>query len=252
MNEDQDVNTNLDQAQDLDDGASTIEPTTDVVETEEVNEQATEDQEEVPEEASEPKQKTSQAVPYERFQEVNEKAKEAELLRRENEFYRQQLEARSSQQYLQQPNIQETPEEIQAKEILKNKFGLVDSQEVDRRIQAYATDQRAITTILSQESSLKQKFAGRDVPVPSAQELVTWYEARGHQVDKNNIPANLLEDIYYLKYRDKLDANYAATKPRVAPMAKTSAPTPGKQISEDDFFNLPPDKTDEYFNSLKK
>jgi hypothetical protein len=259
--EKEDVNLDLDPAHDLDNDSSVIEAETEVVETdveegqENVEEDSQEDSENV-EEVDEQQKRQSKAVPYERFAEVNEKAKERDLIARENELLRQQLEFQKNssnpqQQYI-QPTPQEDPQITQAKEVLKNQFGLVDRTDIETMLQEREADSRAISSVLQQESALKQKFAGRNVPQPDAKELVTWFEAQGFSVNKHNIPANFLETAYKLKYGDKLEQSYAASKPRPAPMAKTSAPGIGKGISEDDFFNAPADKTDEYWSALNR
>lgn len=193
--------------------------------------------------------KRSEAVPYERFAEVNEKAKEAELLRQQNDFYRQQLEAmRGTSQTNNQPT--EDPDVVQAKQALRQ-LGFMTQEEVNARLDEERTKERALMTINEQVSNLKQKYAGRNLPEVNAKDLIEWYEGRGHFADINNIHPTLLEDIYQMKYRDDIMSHYSNVKPRPAPTAQSSASTPGKGISEDDFWNAPPDKTDDYWKALR-
>lgn len=258
MPENTDVNQDLTTAQELGNESSDVEQETT---TEEVVDQEQNSTEELAsdEEQPEVQRKQSQSVPYERFQEVNEKAREAEMLRRENELLRQQQEIYQRSLQPQQQTPQEDPEIQHAKQVAKEKLGMVDKDDVTRLIQENLQTQKeeilkekAINEIRLQEQQLKQKLASRNLPADSASDLVLWFERTyGVQLGYQNVTPNLLESIYNAKHADANNQYYAANKPSPAPMAKTSAPSTGKNISVDDFFSLPPDKTDEYFRSLQ-
>lgn len=265
MEEREDVNNDLDFAQDLSNDSSNIDTEAEVVETqaeetEQVLSEESEQDFDEEQEIDQPK-KQSKAVPYERFAEINQKAKEleqqvreAEIIKQQNEFYKQQFERMqpgSSQQYLQPQEPQESPESVQAKQVLRE-LGYVSKDELDQMLAERESAQKAVNTVLQQENALKQKYAGRNLPEASARDLVSWFEAQGYSVNRSNIPDNFLENVYKLRYGDKIESSYASSKPRPAPMARTSAPGIGKEISQDEFFSLPADKTDEYYNALKR
>lgn len=263
MPENTDVNQNLDQVQDLgNEQSSDVEQ---VQTTEEVNEQVEQtdspenevidaDKEQAARDYEKEYHNISQALKIER-----EKAREAETLRRENELLRQNQEIYQRSLQPQQQTPQEDPEILQAKQIAKEKLGMVDKDDVNRLIQENLQSQKeeiqkekAINEIRLQEQQLKQKLSGRNMPAESAGDLVTWFERTyGVQLGYQNVTPNLLENIYNAKHADANNQYYAANKPSPAPMARTSAPSTGKNISTDDFFNLPADKTDEYFRNLQ-
>lgn len=247
-----DVNNTAVAAQDPNNEPSNIEQESPVVEAETntETEQTEEQGEESPSETETLDKKHSQSVPYERFREVNERAKEADLYKQQVDFYKQQYEAMQNRQPQSIPE-QEDSEIVNAKRILKDSFGLVDQDEVEKKIQEYDTNQRAINSVMQQESSLKQKLTGRNLPEVKASDLVQWYEARGHFVDKRNIPSSLIEDIYYLRYRDQMDSYYKTAQQKPAPTVQGSATSPGKAYTVDDLMNAPADKTDEIFRALK-